>query len=86
MVQIFDDLVRAVGDISDGSTVMVSGFGSAGEPRELVEALIERALDHVVEAQSHCASPEAFAPPVSRVCSASRAPRVISRLWCRSRS
>ena len=41
MVQIFDDLVRAVGDISDGSTVMVSGFGSAGEPRELVEALIE---------------------------------------------
>lgn len=42
MVQILeDDLLRAVADIPDGATLMVSGFGSAGEPRELVEALIE---------------------------------------------
>ena len=31
----------AVGDIPDGSTVMIGGFGSAGQPVELIEALIE---------------------------------------------
>lgn len=42
MVQILNDnLLQAVQDIPDGATVMVSGFGSAGEPRELVEALID---------------------------------------------
>lgn len=31
----------AIGDIADGATVMVSGFGSAGQPVALVDALIE---------------------------------------------
>jgi len=30
----------AVADIPDGATVMVGGFGSAGMPSELVDALI----------------------------------------------
>jgi 3-oxoadipate CoA-transferase alpha subunit len=32
----------AVADIHDGATVMVGGFGNAGMPSELVDALIER--------------------------------------------
>ena len=31
----------AIGDIADGATVMVSGFGSAGQPVALIDALIE---------------------------------------------
>jgi len=31
-----------VADIADGATVMIGGFGTAGLPNELVEALIDR--------------------------------------------
>ena len=37
---IVDDAVEAVADIADGATVMIGGFGSAGQPVELIEALI----------------------------------------------
>lgn len=33
---------RAVADVFDGASVMIGGFGTAGMPDELVEALIER--------------------------------------------
>ena len=36
-----EDVASAVGDISDGSTVMVGGFGEAGSPIELIHALID---------------------------------------------
>lgn len=32
---------EAVADVADGATVMIGGFGTAGQPVELVEALIE---------------------------------------------
>jgi 3-oxoadipate CoA-transferase alpha subunit len=32
---------EAVADIADGATVMIGGFGTAGQPVELIEALIE---------------------------------------------
>lgn len=32
----------AVSDVHDGSTVMIGGFGSAGEPIELIDALLEQ--------------------------------------------
>jgi 3-oxoadipate CoA-transferase alpha subunit len=32
----------AVADIRDGSTVMIGGFGSAGQPIELIDALLEQ--------------------------------------------
>jgi 3-oxoadipate CoA-transferase, alpha subunit len=32
----------AVADISDGSTIMIGGFGTAGMPSELIDALIKR--------------------------------------------
>ncbi|MGN6650219.1 3-oxoacid CoA-transferase subunit A, partial [Trinickia sp.] len=35
-------LEAAVADIADGATVMIGGFGSAGQPAELIDALIEQ--------------------------------------------
>jgi 3-oxoadipate CoA-transferase alpha subunit len=33
-------ILEAVGKIPDGATVMIGGFGSAGQPSELIDALI----------------------------------------------
>ena len=38
----FKTASEAVSDIRDGSTVMISGFGDAGNPTELVHALISQ--------------------------------------------
>lgn len=46
-------LATAVADIKDGSTVLCSGFGSVGEPQELMDALIEQgARDLVIVANN----------------------------------
>src|SRR5438105_12930273 len=36
----FASLERAVADIHDGATVMIGGFGNAGMPSSLIDALI----------------------------------------------
>lgn len=36
-----DSLAQAVEDIPDGATVMIGGFGRAGQPVELIDALID---------------------------------------------
>src|SRR5690349_7949947 len=38
--KIFDSLQSAVADVHDGATVMIGGFGTAGMPAELIDALI----------------------------------------------
>jgi len=38
--KILDSLETAVADIHDGATVMIGGFGTAGMPSELIDALI----------------------------------------------
>lgn len=59
MLKMFnDDLAAAVRDIPDGATVMVGGFGSAGEPRELVEALIEQGASHLTVINNNAANNE----------------------------
>ena len=59
MVQLLnDDLLGAVRDIPEGATVMVSGFGSAGEPRELVEALIEHGSSDLTIINNNAANNE----------------------------
>jgi 3-oxoadipate CoA-transferase alpha subunit len=40
--KIVPSTVTAVADIQDGATVMLSGFGTAGMPAELIDALIEQ--------------------------------------------
>ncbi|MGO1511424.1 MAG: 3-oxoacid CoA-transferase subunit A [Actinomycetaceae bacterium] len=42
MLQLMDDAAEAVADITDGSTVLIGGFGTAGQPVELIDALIEQ--------------------------------------------
>ena len=42
MKPIFCDADEAVADVVDGSTVLVGGFGPAGMPSELIDALIRR--------------------------------------------
>ena len=40
--KIFDSLASAVADVNDGATIMIVGFGTAGMPSELIDALIEQ--------------------------------------------
>lgn len=40
-LQVHDDALEAVASVVDGSTVLVGGFGMAGMPIELIDALIE---------------------------------------------
>src|SRR3954468_12023719 len=40
--KIFDLLASAVADVQDGATIMIGGFGTAGMPSELIDALIEQ--------------------------------------------
>jgi 3-oxoadipate CoA-transferase, alpha subunit len=40
--KIFETLQSAVADVHDGATVMIGGFGTAGMPSELIDALIEQ--------------------------------------------
>ena len=39
--KIVSSVTAAVADIRDGATVMIGGFGTAGMPSELIDALIE---------------------------------------------
>src|SRR5580693_4294358 len=38
--KIFPSLEQALANIHDGATVMIGGFGAAGQPAELIDALI----------------------------------------------
>jgi 3-oxoadipate CoA-transferase alpha subunit len=40
--KIFESLQSAVADVHDGATVMIGGFGTAGMPAQLLDALIEQ--------------------------------------------
>ena len=44
-VQIFERADEAVADIADGSTVLIGGFGMAGMPVTLIDALIRQGAD-----------------------------------------
>jgi 3-oxoadipate CoA-transferase alpha subunit len=42
MVRIMETVEEAVADIPDGAVVMIGGFGTAGQPVELIEALLRQ--------------------------------------------
>ena len=42
MATVLDDPDEAVAGIADGSTVLIGGFGTAGQPVELIDALIRQ--------------------------------------------
>jgi 3-oxoadipate CoA-transferase alpha subunit len=41
MLTFIDTVGEAVAGIKDGSTVMIGGFGNAGQPFELIDALMD---------------------------------------------
>ncbi|MBW4096029.1 MAG: 3-oxoacid CoA-transferase subunit A, partial [Acidobacteria bacterium] len=41
MLNFVDTAAQAVADIQDGSTVLIGGFGNAGQPMELIDALLD---------------------------------------------
>ena len=41
MLTISESAREAVADIPDGATVLIGGFGTAGQPVELIEALVD---------------------------------------------
>src|ERR671926_942627 len=41
MLNFIDTVGEAVAAVEDGSTVMIGGFGNAGQPFELIDALLE---------------------------------------------
>jgi 3-oxoadipate CoA-transferase alpha subunit len=46
--KIYPDVAAALAGIRDGSTVMIGGFGGAGQPAELIDALIEQGARDLV--------------------------------------
>lgn len=41
MIMIAEDAAEAVGQVQDGSTVLLGGFGNPGQPMELIDALLD---------------------------------------------
>lgn len=40
--KVIESAAKAVSNITDGSTILIGGFGLAGQPAELIDALVER--------------------------------------------
>jgi 3-oxoadipate CoA-transferase alpha subunit len=45
--KIVSSVTAAVADVRDGSTIMIGGFGTAGMPDELIDALIDRRVGNL---------------------------------------
>ena len=56
--RIAETALEAVGDVADGSTVMVGGFGPAGQPVELLEALLEQGASDLVVVSNNAGNGE----------------------------
>ncbi|AEC18741.1 putative 3-oxoadipate CoA-transferase subunit A [Pusillimonas sp. T7-7] len=46
--KIFDSMRAGLADVPDGATIMVGGFGLAGQPKELIDALLEQGAKDLV--------------------------------------
>ncbi len=46
--KVFDSISEAVADIHDGATIMIGGFGQAGQPTELINALLDQGAKDLV--------------------------------------
>lgn len=46
--KIFDGLREALADIPDGASILVGGFGLAGQPKELIDALLDQGAKDLV--------------------------------------
>ena len=54
--KIVGSAAEAVADISDGATIMISGFGEAGSPIELIHALIDKGVKNLTVVSNNTGS------------------------------
>ena len=54
MATVVADADEAVSGIADGSTVLIGGFGPAGQPVELVDALIRSGVERSHGGEQQC--------------------------------
>ncbi|HUC13917.1 MAG TPA: CoA transferase subunit A [Acidimicrobiales bacterium] len=54
MNKVFDDPLKAVADITPGSSVAVGGFGTCGVPQTLIRAVFELGADHLRVVSNNC--------------------------------
>lgn len=54
----FASAAAAIGDVPDGATVMIGGFGEAGSPIELIHALIDRGVRDLTVVNNNTGSGE----------------------------
>lgn len=59
MLKIVQDVEEAVAPIQDGATVMIGGFGKAGQPVELIEALLRRGAGNLTVVNNNAGNGEA---------------------------
>lgn len=59
MLKIVQDVEEAVAPIHDGATVMIGGFGKAGQPVELIEALLRRGAGNLTVVNNNAGNGEA---------------------------
>lgn len=52
------DAAIAVADVADGSTILIGGFGNAGQPWELIEALREQGARHLTVVNNNAGNGE----------------------------
>ena len=56
--KLVSSLTEAVADVPDGATVMIGGFGTAGLPNELTEALLEQGAKDLVVVNNNAGNGE----------------------------
>src|SRR5260370_13535756 len=56
--KVFSSLDAAVADIPDGARIMFGGFGGAGFPNNLIEALSRRGVKNITAISNNCGTRE----------------------------
>jgi 3-oxoadipate CoA-transferase alpha subunit len=69
-----ESALAAVGDVRDGATVMIGGFGPAGQPTDLVEALLVQGATDLVVVSNNAGNAE---DPLARLIAAGRVRRMV---------
>jgi 3-oxoacid CoA-transferase subunit A len=54
MNKVFEDPVKAVADITSGSSIAVGGFGTCGVPQTLIKAVFELGADQLRVVSNNC--------------------------------
>jgi 3-oxoadipate CoA-transferase alpha subunit len=56
--KVIDDAVQALARVKDGATVLIGGFGGAGVPNELIDALIAQGAKDLTMVSNNAGSSE----------------------------